>query len=826
MKTRFPLLFTLLLFPIVALGQQPEHATLQVDAGTVRNRITPWMIGSCIEDVNHEIYGGLYAQLIFGESFEEPPPAQSPLAGWKAYGGDWRVQNGALWVAANAGAKLVRDTPTLRDGRVECDVQVANDREGNAALILRVSDPHTGADNWIGYEISLVAHDHALAVSRHRNDWHLLKTVPAPVQAGQWHHLRVDLAGSKLSLFLDGAAQPALEVDDGANAILQGGVGVRTWNVEAGFRNLVVTTAQAKIEDSLSQPDPNRQGVEISGMWDGWKTGNAEARYRWDTDRPFHAAHAQRIEHGSGTGIVGIVNRGLNRWGIAVRKGHTYAGRLYLRQQGYAGRVIVALQSADGTQTYAQQALAPGGTDWTRREFTLHTTTTDPNARFGIGIDQPGTVWVDQVTLMPTGSDLFHGLPFRADIGKALAAEGLTFLRYGGSMVNAPEYRWKQMIGDRDHRPQYLGTWYPHSTDGFGIEEFLQFCEAAHIEPAFAINIEETPQDAADLVEYLNGPVSSPWGARRAANGHPKPYHVHTIEIGNEEAIGGDQREYAHYLERFKLLEPTMHAKDPKLQLVIAAWWRPDEPLCKQIVQELSGKAALWDVHVGGDGLQDGETVDRDLTQMQRLFQEWSPKTTLKSCIFEENGGRHDMQRALGHAHILNVTRRHGDFCLMDCPANCLQPWKQNDNGWDQGQLFFTADHVWGMPPYFSQQMAAATQLPLCVESNVESPHGDLDVTAMRSEDGNTLVLSVVNLGDVRLRTVIELKGLAPGKLSVEIWMMWGGLQVVNPPDGPEQMGHLHATFSEIIQPFPMAFAPHSYTVLRFQRAKAMLAKE
>src|SRR5262249_13049330 len=157
--------------------------------------------------------------------------------------------------------------------------------------------------------------------------------------------------------------------------------------------------------------------------------------------------------------------------------------------------------------------------------------------------------WVDQVTLTPTGDRLFHGLPFRADIAQALQREGIRFLRYGGSMVNAPEYRWKSMIGPRDRRPQYSGTWYPQSTNRFGTEQFLQFCEAAQIEPAFAINIEETPKDAADLVEYLNGPVTSPWGKRRAENGHPKPYHVRYIEIGNEEAIDGDRAKYAHYLE-------------------------------------------------------------------------------------------------------------------------------------------------------------------------------------------------------------------------------------------------------------------------------------
>ena len=113
----------------------------------------------------------------------------------------------------------------------------------------------------------------------------------------------------------------------------------------------------------------------------------------------------------------------------------------------------------------------------------------------------------------------------------------LTFLRYGGTMINAGEYRFKKMIGDPDQRPPYRGHWYRYSTNGFGIEDFLKFCEAAGFTAAFAVNIEETPEDMADMVEYLNGAVTTKWGKIRAQNGHPAPYNVKYIGIGNEEVL-------------------------------------------------------------------------------------------------------------------------------------------------------------------------------------------------------------------------------------------------------------------------------------------------
>lgn len=133
----------------------------------------------------------------------------------------------------------------------------------------------------------------------------------------------------------------------------------------------------------------------------------------------------------------------------------------------------------------------------------------------------------------------FCGLPLRNDIGQAMVDQGLRFLRYGGTMVNAPEYRFKRMIGDRAERPPYKGHWYTYSTNGFGIEDFLHFCEKAGFMPAYAVNVEESAQDMADMIEYLNGSVDTKWGKKRAENGHPEPYGLKYLEIGNEEVIWG-----------------------------------------------------------------------------------------------------------------------------------------------------------------------------------------------------------------------------------------------------------------------------------------------
>ncbi|WP_449437428.1 hypothetical protein [Pedobacter steynii] len=134
-----------------------------------------------------------------------------------------------------------------------------------------------------------------------------------------------------------------------------------------------------------------------------------------------------------------------------------------------------------------------------------------------------------------------------------------------------------------------------------------------------------------------------------------------------------------------------------------------------------------------------GLDTDKQLADMQRMFKQWDPATKMKVAVFEENGSKHGIQRALGHATNLNAIRRHNEFVLTSSPANALQPYLQNDNDWDQGQIFFTSGRVWGMPPFYSQKMQAENYLPLRVLSKVE---GSLDVTAARSEDEKDLSIA------------------------------------------------------------------------------------
>jgi alpha-L-arabinofuranosidase len=586
-----------------------------------------------------------------------------------------------------------------------------------------------------------------------------------------------------------------------------GNVGVQTMNANAEFRNFTTTTGSTVITSAFV----GIPAADVSGQWNPVQTGTAQAAFGLDSSNPYNTSFSQRVQFVSGTGTVGIANQGLNRWGIAVTEGSAYPGRVHLRTSGLAGAVTVSLQSADGSRIYASQSLTGVTSGWQKFPFTLIPNVTDPNARFVIALDAPGTLWIDEAVLTGSPDPDYPGVTVRPDIANAVKAGGLTFMRYGGSAANMPGYRWKQMIGDRDLRPMYEGNWHPNTSNGFAIEEFVAYCRVSGIEPAFAINIEETPQDMADMVEYLNGAATTSWGAVRAANGHPEPYGVRYIEIGNEEAI--DPTLYDHYIERFKLLAPAMKAVDPGLSLVIAAWWRGDAD-SQRVFTALEGLADYWDIHIWIDSRYRGFGVNDELARAQALFQQWVPGAKMKVVIFEENGVTHDLERALAHATILNAVRRHADFVLVDCEADAMQAWCQNDNGWDQGHLFFTPDKVWGMPNYHLEKMAAENHLPLLVNS-VVTGNPSLDVTVTKSLDGTAVCLHVVNLSPAASTATLNLANLNSINPVAEAWTISGNPSDVNTLDQPLAIQPIGQDIVNASNSFSYTFPGISYTVIR-----------
>lgn len=542
--------------------------------------------------------------------------------------------------------------------------------------------------------------------------------------------------------------------------------------------------------ESFQEPATNGTFGAVSGMWIPISTGTVTGRCSLETTNPFVGSQSQVITFTNGTGAVGIANQGLNHWGMSIVGGNSYTGCVDVLA-AVPTVVWVALESADGSTVYAQQSLFVTSNNWQHLNFTLTPSASASGGRFSIKLEQTGSVTVGYAFLEPSAWGCFQGLPVRNDVAEGLINQGITVLRYGGSMVNASGYRWKNMTGPRDQRPPYTGTWYPYSSDGWGIPDFLNLCEAAGFLAVPDFNINETPQDMADFMEYANGPTNSVWGAQRMADGHPQPYGLKYLELGNEEAVN------ASYFQKFQPLTEAIWVADPNITIVVGDFeytqsitnpynfGGADSGITtlaaqQQILQlaEKYNRAVWFDVHVQDEGPTPSSALAGMLSYDSALGR-IAPGANYKVVVFEFNAENHTQSRALANALCINAIERDGRLPIA-CSANCLQPDGQNNNGWDQGLLFLNQSNVWLQPPGYVTQMYSQSYQPIEVWSSVADPNSDLDVSAECNTNGSILVLKVVNLNGSPETAVINLAAFVPTNPVAMVEEFTGALAAVN----------------------------------------------
>jgi hypothetical protein len=476
-------------------------------------------------------------------------------------------------------------------------------------------------------------------------------------------------------------------------------------------------------------------------------------------------------------------------------EGRDYEGYVWVRAEKPAN-LVAALESRDGSRLYGETTLKVAGKDWQRLNFSLTPTASDRAGRFTLKLREPGSVVLGHAFWQPGEWGRFKGLPVRRDVAEGLIAQGITVLRYGGSMINHPGYRWKKMIGPRDRRPPYRGTWYPYSSNGWGILDFLDFCETAGFLGIPALNMDETAQDLADFIEYVNGPTTSEWGGRRAADGHPRPYELRYLELGNEERVD------ENYFKKFQALAEAIWARNSQIILVVGDWGYR-EPIrdpfncsnfsgitslaAHQNILRLArkhGREVWFDVHVGTDGPRPdfGGTLSY-IDALAKLAEGAKHRVV----IFEFNANNHSLRRALANAAAINLVERDGRIPIATS-ANCLQPDKQNDNGWNQGLLFLDPSRVWLQPPGYVTQMYSRNYLPNLLQGEVTGAKDTLDVSAKGSDDGRTLVLQVVNPTGKAIPTPIHLAGFVPKESVAQVTELSGALDARNSAADPSSI--------------------------------------
>jgi alpha-L-arabinofuranosidase len=492
-------------------------------------------------------------------------------------------------------------------------------------------------------------------------------------------------------------------------------------------------------------------------FWSLVKRGNAEGTMGVDTANPLTEAirNSLRLTMSSGTGTVGAGNSGY--WGMSLESGAAYNLGLYAMSSGGGPQKIEArLENADGTKVYAVTSFDGLGANWQHFNGTLVSSGTDTNARLLLAISSPGTVWLDVVSLEPKGT--FNGRTngLRPDLAGKVADLHPSFLRFpGGNFIEGfnvrNAVRWKTTIGDISHRPGHFNdSWGYWSSDGLGAYEFFQFCEDTGMEPLYGINaglmlsydgkewntvpmnqLQPWVQDALDLIEYANGDTNTAWGSRRAADGHPAPFHLKYMEIGNENGGPLFNERYARFYDAIKSKYPDMHLIAPGNWTGGRPWSRPVE---------------IADEHY----YDSPATFISYANKYDKYSRDGSKIFVGEYAVTSGFGTYGNLAAALGEAVFMTGLERNSDLVRMASYA----PLFANVNGiqWHPDLIYFDGSRSFGTPSYYVQQMFSRNRGNVVLPTSVELST-DTTATVMHGAIGLGSWSTAVEYADLKVQS-------------------------------------------------------------------------
>ena len=409
-----------------------------------------------------------------------------------------------------------------------------------------------------------------------------------------------------------------------------------------------------------------------------------------------------------------LVNEGF--WGINAVQGRTYKLSLWAKGS-YKGSIKARLVSADGKSVYAETAVeAKMGKKWSKFTASLTANANDPKAQFELVFDGKGTITLDVVSLFPpTFMNRENGL--RPDLAQLLYNIRPKFVRFpGGCYVEGQEspenaFHWEKTIGPIEERPGHKNVnWRYRTSDGMGFDEYLQLAEDLNAKPLYVVNVGlwhggMTPVDSIqpwidecmNALEYANGPVTSKYGALRAKNGHPEPYNIEYLEIGNENNQPDPALQSDHYYERFKKFKDAVLAKYPNMHLIgnVVAWgddnptWDSNESV--ELLDEHYYRNPAW----FAENFRKYDGYDRK-----------GPEIYVgEYAVTQGFGNMGSLDAALGEAVYMMGIENNSDIVTMASYAPIFA--NLNDRMWAPDMIQFTSDRVFGTPSYYVQNLMA-----------------------------------------------------------------------------------------------------------------------
>jgi len=798
---------------------------IDVHADQVLRHLPAPLIAADLGDLDHGLYPGLYSQMLFGESFEQPPVTFEKVADFLQFGRTWTLDADQLVVQDAANPKLVARRLTLATGQVGIALNFAPGTTGSAGLILKVSNPTADVDAFRGYAVCLDPHNNRLRLARHLSKVQLLREVPLDVPTGQWIALTVRLTKNALHISVDGKKR--ISHTDYDHPLARGAIGLAAWDAHVRFRSLFTRAGDQLAHIPFRRDESLPISGQVAGAWQPCHWGQPKGHFSVDKESTFNGRQSQRIRFTIGQGALGIHNQGLKGQGIAVQANKPYEGSLVLRTE-HPLDVFVALESADGRQRYAESRLLLEAGDWQKVDFTLTPDRSDPRARFAILLKRPGRVSLGYAFLQPGDWGRFAQLPVRKDLAQSLLGHGVASLRFAHRHAACPQYRWKSTIGPRHERAPLATDKLPFGTNGFGIAEFLDFCLAAQITPSCALGLHETPKDVADFAEFVNGSKKTYWATQRRHHGRAEPYHLRWVELVSDHPLQTDD-----FATIRPLCQALWNAQKP-ITPIITNLSLPETITAIEQIRLVEQLAQLADdenqtlcfalpVKIGR--MTEAPAAPDDPFGLNRLaslhdwLQKLLPGARVPLAVFENAPCPATFEHALAQGQLRHALARLEVPLALVSLGSALQPWPDDQAQPHQALIGFTPAHAWAQPGACLTEMMAELTLPQMVKTNPLPAQGPLDVIATRSTDRNTLALQVLNAGDTPVPAELRLLHFPRRADSIRIVRLRGESHPCNTPLDAFHVVPWQRRWSVPAQTDPLGytFEPRSMTVLIFE---------
>ncbi len=470
----------------------------------------------------------------------------------------------------------------------------------------------------------------------------------------------------------------------------------------------------------------NRQYYPLTA-WERVQKGNAKVEWRIRDDDPVskknpHYLSLEVIRTGS---KAGVRNMGYNR-GISVQEGDRYFFSCYARKRRSDSlRLCVAITDAQDEKLCETNFSVTD--QWERYEFTLTPSRTEDCGRLQILVNDPGCVELDFVSLFPEKTFMERRGGLRKDIAEMLAQLKPRFVRFpGGSLIHGASlnpndrdsaYRWKTTLGDITERTSRRNNWEYNQSMGIGFFEYFQFCEDIGAKPIPVLPAGYSPQegqsvpmdemqswieDALDLIEFANGDENSKWGALRGSLGHPAPFGLEYLAIGNEESAEG-------FFDRYRVIHKAIQKAYPNIKIINSAG-----PFCAGDAYEKGwesareNKSALIDEHY----YQGPEWFLANTHH----YDGYREETKVFLGEYASKGNR--WYNALAEAAYMTGLERNAEGVGLACYAPLL--CNADYVNWSPNLIWFDNHRVYGTANYYVQKLFMNHQGEAVLECTAE----------------------------------------------------------------------------------------------------------